>query len=355
MRVNFYYPFIKKLDYSNIKIEEVIADYEKFKNYLIQKLIQVYSELQIQDPPIPKNFNIVEGKINKTNAKIIIFKKFPLILFEFTFEIEGTNKLKIEIDKIMEEIFNKFDETLVSYLESTGRFEEKSYLNWIGQSPQYFIFEMTKEGEEESKKYITKIANEIISCSFHEVFLNSCYVYKEFFELFCTKSFSILFYELPKTDTQKKYIYITKDTIRDFFIFGEPLLNSVHLTALNSFNQLFDKWSEDELLRWVQYFNDFTELTRILFSNKELMQDPGEKTFGICSQLAALDRSLDNIKLLINLRSEFINKSLAKKTNRLTIIIAILTIVTIVACADDLIENLRNFITWILSFTLYLH
>jgi hypothetical protein len=178
---------------------------------------------------------------------------------------------------------------------------------------------------------------------------------KNFF-IYFFNAFLLLFYRLSGTDLQERYIHSTRNSIRDFYILSELLINSIHLIALNSINQIFSSNSKNDLVE-LQYFNNIIEATRLLITNRELMSDPGEKVFGIISKLTALDRTLENAKLMISLRSERTNESLqntikdyTKKTNRLTFIILLLTGATIVACADDLFENIENLCVWIWNF-----
>jgi hypothetical protein len=348
-----------KLDYRNINISEIIDDYERLKRFFINEFQQSYPILEMRDVNIPAIFDILQGEILQTEAKILMTRKFPLILFEFTFEITKIIDLKLRINEILEEICNEFDKILESYInQSRGQFRIEVYLNWIEEKTPYYIFEITQETtEEEKEKCIEEIYEEIFLTNFpNEKFIKSHWIYGEFFELFCTKSFLLLFYRLSGTDLQERYIHSTRNSIRDFYILSELLINSIHLIALNSINQIFSSNSKNDLVE-LQYFNNIIEATRLLITNRELMSDPGEKVFGIISKLTALDRTLENAKLMISLRSERTNESLqntikdyTKKTNRLTFIILLLTGATIVACADDLFENIENLCVWIWNF-----
>lgn len=296
-------------------------------------------------------------------------QEYPLIIYELNFIADSLEDANTKINGLIRRIQSNFKDILRSYIIDSLDTFEIEITSW-SKEKRYLIFEMIEEKKRGKESYVNEIYKKIIRNLPHPNFFESHWIYGEFFELFCTKSFSSLFYKFPVTTMHKGNIHMTKNTIHLFFILGELLLNTIYFSVLNFINRFLNNnrvLSGSDiaiLLERIQYFTNFTELTRMLISNKELISDPGEKTFGISSQLIALDRTLDNIKLMVNLHSESTNISLqneikkyTEKTNIFTKVIIILTIITVIisviTCMDKLFEYFIDLLKWIGKFIIF--
>lgn len=360
MKVTFYFPFALKFSNKNVREIKYLGDeYGKFKRNSIEFLkLKEFRDIskdisKILDPAFV-SFHVFQGKIDDTDVEILIFESYPLVLFTFYFEISEISDLAKKVGKLKREANSYFNQLLNSLFKSErasrDSWKQHKLLEWKKWLEDYYIFEGT---EEEVEALIDgKIACAITGQSLQENYLSSHMYYTESLKIFCGKSFSAILYKTagssPENYTQK-----TKNCIRDIFLFGEIMLRTLQNVAINSIGQLTAA-SKEELSTWTEYFAGFTEPIRIVMSNAELTRESMEITFGMCSKLDALDRTLDNAKLVASLRSTLANESLQKSVDTytriltyLTIVVVVLTVATVLSNGDSLFRVLEDIIRWI--------
>ena len=345
MKVTFYFPFNSEFRDKKIsEVRDIIGEYEKMRKnsleYLESKKFKILSG---GIDPSFVFFHVLQGEIDSICTEILTPKKYPLILFAFCFEISEITELRRKI----EELEKKANKIFIQILKP---FSENHYLKWK-DSPMryYYIFETSEEDE----TLIKKIAHSITGHDLQEEYIKSHCFSSEFLKIFCGKTFSVIFFRKSESFLTRKYLQSTRNSIRDTFLFSEIMLRTLQNVAMNSIEQLANISSKEEST-WTDYFTDLTDPIRILISNKELMDGFEEKTFGICSKLNALDRILENAKIVVNLRSTLSNESLQRSIDKytkmlmyLTILILLLTIATVLSSGDSLISNLKSLIFWI--------
>lgn len=357
MKVNFFYPYKipyeVALNYNQIEdIIMIIDEYEDFRKFFINHFDNRNFKVNKIDQTSLSVFDVLEGNIDKYEVQILLAKKIPFILFIFSFEISDISE--VDNTQITDELMIisriNFNEVLITFLKTRNKFtlwKKLRLLDWKWSSMQflsyYYFFEIFGNQDEE---ILNKISDVILSKLFTEEYIKSHWYYGELFELFCSKSFSILFYQSQKSNFKNKFIHLIKDSIRDIY-----LLNEISLEYIQNLNFLIESLiktqEKEELMEWMLYLKDMTYPFNVLISNRELMRGPGEDVFGICSKLNGLDQTFHDVELAINLRSVLINTSLQKSIEKYTKIIIILTIImvsmtfiNIIACYDDLLKNL---------------
>lgn len=358
MRVHLYYPFRVEFDQDQLKdFKEVIAEYIKFKDHILKYLKSKGFQSSEEYSTLSNVFNIFEGKIEEDFVSILIGKRFPLFFFTFCFDISDTSELDQKVNSIRISAHVHFVDVLNSFFRSRDHMEEIKIWNqlrllkWEQESKYYFLFEIHGEKDEEQ---VNDISQNVLKGSLGCEYCKSHWYYGELFELFCSKAFAVLFYRIPEDPSRGKFIHVTRDSVRDIFLLSEILLNSLQNVASNTIKSLYSTYDRKRLMDWMVLFADLTEPIRVLISNRELMSEPGENTFGICSKLAALDRALDSAKLMISLRSELTNeylqstiKQYTRKLIILTVVMLILTAVTVFSYTDSLVSNVERIVLWI--------